>query len=500
MSASSPGAWTGIDQSHATEQHVPPPVEVISNGKPVEPKSTAPRKHRRTSLRARVALLVAAAVGVAVALASLAAYFTVRHELRSHLDSNLTARAQGAAQTPVIAGLADNPEQKGLVTQVLSGIASDVKLAIINSTGQIASQAGIPKPGPSEYAVAQGLSSSSIRSITAHGTPYRVVTVSIRQGVALVLAESMSDTNDELNRMALVMLIVGVGGIVVAAVAGLGIAREGLRPVERLTAATEHIARTEDLTPIPVRGTDELARLTSSFNAMLGALGQSRERQRQLVADAGHELRTPLTSLRTNFDLLAQTTTETGSALSSQDRTELLADVRAQLEELSALVGDLVELARTDQAPSAIEPIDLSAVLDHALQRVRRRAPGITFDVASSPWNLTGDTNSLERAVTNLLDNAAKWSPPGGTVSVWLHDGILQVADQGPGIAEEDMPHVFERFYRATDARGLPGSGLGLSIVRQAAERHGGFVNVGRATSGGALLTMGVPGQPDTPH
>jgi two-component system sensor histidine kinase MprB len=300
--------------------------------------------------------------------------------------------------------------------------------------------------------------------------------------------------------MALVMLTVGIGGIVVAAIAGLGIAREGLKPVERLTAATEHVARTEDLTPIPVRGTDELARLTSSFNEMLAALGQSRERQRQLVADAGHELRTPLTSLRTNFDLLAQTTTDSGSALAPQDREELMADVQAQLEELSSLVGDLVELARTDHAPGAIEPIDLSAVLDHAMQRVRRRAPGVTFNVSSAPWNLVGDATSLERAVTNLLDNAAKWSPPGGTVTVTLFDGILQVGDEGPGIAEEDMPHVFERFYRATDARGLPGSGLGLSIVRQAAERHGGFVDVGRSVSGGALLTMGVPGRTDAPH
>jgi two-component system sensor histidine kinase MprB len=270
--------------------------------------------------------------------------------------------------------------------------------------------------------------------------------------------------------------------------------------VERLTAATEHIARTDDLTPIPVRGTDELARLTSSFNSMLGALGQSRDRQRQLIADAGHELRTPLTSLRTNFDLLAQSTTDAGSALAPQDRVELMADVRAQLEELSALVGDLVELARSDNAPGAIEPLDLAAVLDHALQRARRRAPGLTFDVTAEPWEVMGDATSLERAVMNLLDNAAKWSPPNGTVTVSLHDGILQVGDQGPGIAEADMPHIFERFYRATDARGLPGSGLGLSIVRQAAERHGGFVNVSRSVSGGALLTMGVPGQGYAQH
>ncbi len=453
---------------------------------------------RRTSLRARVALLVAVAVGLAVALASLAAYFTVQYELHSHLDSSLTARAQGAAQTPIISSLAQSGAgQRDLVTQVLSGIASDVKLAMVDSSSVIVKQSGMPRVGAPEYAVAIGLEDSSIRTISANGTPYRVVAVPVGQGNALVLAQSLTDTNNELNRMALVMFIVGVGGIVVATVAGLGIAREGLRPVERLTAATEHIARTEDLTPIPVRGTDELARLTSSFNSMLGALAQSRERQRQLVADAGHELRTPLTSLRTNFDLLAQTTTDTGSQLAPQDRDELMADVRAQLEELSALVGDLVELARTEGAPAAPESVDLAAVLDHALQRVRRRAPGVTFEVHMAPWNLFGDASSLERAITNLLDNAAKWSPRGGTVTVTLQDGVLQVGDEGPGISETDVPHVFERFYRATDARGLPGSGLGLAIVRQTAERHGGYVNVGRSPSGGALLTMAVPGRPD---
>jgi two-component system sensor histidine kinase MprB len=463
-----------------------------------QPARAEPLK-RRTSLRTRVALLVAVAVGLAVALASLAAYFTVRHELRSHLDQNLVQRANAAAQTQIFA---DPTELQRVPQSFLTSIfsfASDIRFEVLSQNVVISSD---PKPplGAPELAVVNGLSDSSLRTASSDGTPFRVAAVQIRQsGLTLVLAQSLTDTNNELNRMALVMFIVGVGGIVVAAVAGLGIAREGLRPVERLTAATEHIARTEDLTPIPVRGTDELARLTSSFNTMLGALAQSRERQRQLVADAGHELRTPLTSLRTNFDLLAQTTTDTGSKLAPQDREELMADVRAQLAELSSLVGDLVELARTEGAPAAPEPVDLSDVLDHALQRVRRRAPTVTFQVNSAPWNLLGDATSLERAVTNLLDNAAKWSPPGGTVTVTLYDGVLQVGDEGPGIAEADMPHVFERFYRATDARGLPGSGLGLAIVRQTAERHGGYVNVGRTDSGGALLTMAVPGRPDAP-
>jgi len=503
VSSPSQGAWSGVEQTHAAEYRAEPPLDMIASEQPppVEPKPK--RQQRRASLRTRVALLVAAAVGVAVALASLAAYVTVRHELRSHLDERLVQRATSASQTELFTDPSELARFSNSALGSIFSFASDVRVEVLapqTVQGFLVKGAPAPPIGTPEIDVANGVDRLSLRTATAQGTHFRVVAVQISPGVALVLAQSMTDTNNELSKMALVMLIVGIGGILVAGIAGLGVAREGLRPVERLTAATEHIARTEDLTPIPVRGTDELARLTSSFNEMLAALGQSRERQRQLVADAGHELRTPLTSLRTNFDLLAQASTDTGSALAPQDRAELMADVRAQLEELSALVGDLVELARTDNAVGVIEPLDLSAALDHALQRVRRRAPNVTFTVNSSPWNVLGDATSLERAVTNLLDNAAKWSPPGGTVTVTLYDGILQVADEGPGIAEEDVPHIFDRFYRATDARGLPGSGLGLSIVRQAAERHGGFVSVGRSRSGGALLTMGVPGHPDAPH
>lgn len=501
MSSPSPGAWTGVHETHAVEQRAEP-VEVISTEKPRPEKP--PKKERRTSLRARVALLVAAAVGIAVALASVAAYFTVRHELRSRLDTNLATRAVSAAHSGLPGYIAAAARENDSIPSALFALGADVRVGMIDGDGR---QINVSLPpsliGTSETQVASGQRDSSLRTEHARGMTFRVVAVPIAPpdgGGALIVAQSLTDTNNELSKMALVMLTVGIGGIVVAAIAGLGIAREGLRPVERLTAATEHIARTDDLTPIPVRGTDELARLTSSFNAMLGALAQSRDRQRQLIADAGHELRTPLTSLRTNFDLLAQSTTDTGSALAPQDRAELMADVRAQLEELSSLVGDLVELARSDNTPGAIEPLDLAAVLDHAMQRAYRRAPGLTFDVTAEPWDVMGDATSLERAIMNLLDNAAKWSPPGGTVTVTLHDGILQVGDEGPGIAEADMPHVFERFYRATDARGLPGSGLGLSIVRQAAERHGGFVSVGRSRSGGALLTMGVPGQRYAQH
>lgn len=249
-------------------------------------------------------------------------------------------------------------------------------------------------------------------------------------------------------------------------------ARNGLRPVRRLTTAVEEIARTEKLDPLPIEGDDEIARLAAAFNQMLTSLAASRDRQRRLVADAGHELRTPLTSLRTNLDLLSQA--DSAGGLPPEARAELLSDVRAQIEELTTLIGDLVELARDEPLTHVVESVDLSEVLDRALVRVRRRAPGVAFDSRAAPWWVVGEQAGIERAVTNLLDNAAKWSPEGGTVHVCLADGVLTVDDEGSGIAPHDLPHVFDRFYRSEESRSMPGSGLGLSIVRQVAERHAG--------------------------
>jgi two-component system sensor histidine kinase MprB len=285
--------------------------------------------------------------------------------------------------------------------------------------------------------------------------------------------------------------------MITAGLAGWAVARNGLRPVRRLTTAVEDIARTQRLDPIPIEGSDEVARLAQSFNEMLHALSASQHRQRQLVADAGHELRTPLTSLRTNLDLLVQADASTG--LSPASRAELLDDVRAQIGEMTTLVGDLVELARDEPVTRGVEPVELTAVLGQAVARVRRRAD-VEFVVRTSPWWVTGDADALERAITNLLDNAAKWSPEGGVVTVTLDKGTLAVADQGPGISAEDLPHVFERFYRSAESRGMPGSGLGLSIVSSVAQRHGGTAEAGSAPGGGAQIRLTIPGQPAPPE
>ncbi len=352
--------------------------------------------------------------------------------------------------------------------------------------------------GVQELAVARGEAASSLRTVDTDGGPYRVAAVPANQdGVALVLAQSLQSNQFTLDKLGYVLLIFGLAGVVAAALAGFAVARNGLRPVRRLTDAAEEIARTERLDPIVVEGNDEIARLASSFNAMLAALSASRDRQRRLVADAGHELRTPLTSLRTNLDLLVQADARGG--LSAVARAELMDDISFQIQELTTLIGDLTELARDDHAPVTPEPVDLAEMTARAVDRVRRRASSLHFDVVLEPWWVTGESAALERAVTNLLDNAAKWSPPLGVVTVRLAGGRLLVSDQGHGIPDDDLPHVFDRFYRSPESRTMPGSGLGLAIVRQVAERHGGSVRAGRGEDGGAAFWFTLPGGSEAP-
>ncbi|WP_158895119.1 sensor histidine kinase [Amycolatopsis anabasis] len=449
---------------------------------------------RRFSLRSRVTLLAAACVAGVVALVSLGAYLTVKDNLYQQLDETLTARANAAVQSPQVQAQLRQFPGAFLTT-------SDLQIGVLAANNRMVyPDVGHPPPwGPLELAVAQGTSSGSLR--TDGKTDTRVIALPYDGDQAMVLALPLGPTKQTLNELAVVLLLIGGGGILVAAAAGTAVARGGLRPVERLTSATERVARTGDLRPIPVSGDDELARLTQSFNTMLGTVAESQERQRRLVADAGHELRTPLTSLRTNLELLLSASRSDAPSLSEQDRADIEADIKAQLDELTQLIGDLVELARQDEPRAEYERVELIEVVERALDRARRRAGEIEFDVSLQPWVLTGDSNALERAVLNLLDNAVKFSPDGSTVRVRMYplgDGttVIEVADSGPGIAEEDLPRVFDRFYRSSEARTLPGSGLGLAIVKQAAERHGGAAYAGRAPGGGALMTIRLPGAP----
>ena len=436
----------------------------------------------RASLAMRVALLTTAAVAVTLAAVSALVFVTVRAEFESSLDESMLRRANAA----VSAGYTPSAEELDV---------AGIKIFVVRG-GQVFSRRGEDATLPlnnHEIEVSIGQAESSRRTTTIDGEPYRVVAVQGGEGSALVLAQPMESVQMALERLKIILLLASAAGVVVAGGAGWVVATNGLRPVRRLTAATERVARTSELSPIKVTGHDELARLTTSFNQMLLALDASQHRQRQLVADAGHELRTPLTSLRTNIELLGQAAENPDRQLTADQRTEIMDDVRAQLQELTTLVGDLVELARDEPMARDPEPLDLADTVASALDRVRPRAPGVTFDVTTESWPVIGEPPLLERAVTNLLDNAAKWSPENGTVTVRLDDGVLTVIDEGPGIADEDLPHVFDRFYRSSEARTLPGSGLGLSIVRRAAERHGGTVTAESPDDGGSVFTMTVP-------
>jgi two-component system sensor histidine kinase MprB len=464
-----------------------------------------PRPHRgrqRMSLRTRVTMLTAACVAGAVALVSLGAFVTVRNNLYSQAQNDLTEKVIGVANEP----FEGHGINGGMAISLSPFQFSDTKFDLVDSQGRTRvsihpESMRLPHDliGEPERAVAAGTSPLSVRN----EGDYVVVAVPFPKvaGSALVAGEPLTADQNILKSLSLVLILISAAGILVAAVAGTAVARGGLRPVLRLTEATERVATTGDLRPIPVTGDDELARLTHSFNVMLGALAESQEQQRRLVADAGHELRTPLTSLRTNLELLIEARKPNAPRLSEVDEAELYADVRGQLDELTTLIGDLVELARQDAPAIVQEPVELVDVVERALDRARRRSTDVTFDVGLEPWTLLGDASALERAVLNLLDNAVKFSPSGGVVRVTLRslgDGtaVIEVADQGPGIGDEDLPRVFDRFYRSEEARTLPGSGLGLSIVMQAAQRHGGMAYAGRVPDGGALMAIRLPGRP----
>jgi two-component system sensor histidine kinase MprB len=317
-----------------------------------------------------------------------------------------------------------------------------------------------------------------------------VLTIPGDSGFAVQIARPLTEVDASLERIRLFLIVIALAGMAIAAVLGLAVSRAALAPVRRLTAATERVTATGDLSErIEAGGEDELSRLAASFNTMLAALEESTRAQRQLVADASHELRTPLTSLRTNIEVLASE-----KELGPEERERLLRDVVEQTAEMTSLIAELIELARVGRPPAAPEDVRLDLLAADAVDRAARDRPAVKFSPDLRESTVHGEAASIERAIANLLDNAAKWSPPGGEVEVRVRDGELTVRDHGPGIAEEDLPYVFDRFYRATSARGMPGSGLGLAIVRQVAEAHGGTVTADRAEGGGTRISLRLNG------
>jgi two-component system sensor histidine kinase MprB len=449
-------------------------------------------------LKRRVGLAAGAAVGVAVLIAVIVSYLVVRGQLLDQVNSALNAQmlAVQHGELQLGASLPGIPPSAGGSAQYFQIIAAD---GSVLPGGNIS----LPISSQAKSVVTSGTGAYTTE-VNASGTHWRVLTfpVTFRVGLgqtmpgAVQLARPLNGTDHILGNLRLILFLLCLGGIALAAALGRLAARRVLAPLSEVAQAASYISETDDLTKrITVHADDEVGQLATRFNTMIehlegsrSALDESVRAQRQLVADASHELRTPVTSLRTNIEVLLA-----GGELSEEDRRRLLTDVVEQSEELSALVSDLIDLARGDEPHGQTEDFRLDRVVEESLARARRNAPGLHFEARLQPVSLEGVPERLERAVNNLLDNAARHSPRGGTVELDVDPTGVRVRDHGPGVGEEDLPHVFDRFYRGANVRGQQGSGLGLSIVRQVTEQHGGSVSAANAPDGGAVFTMRLP-------
>jgi two-component system sensor histidine kinase MprB len=445
------------------------------------------------SFRGRLALLTSFAVAVTSVAGAGAVYLIVRDRLHDAVTGQLRTRAGIHAAR----GFANITQLRPLEGPRIPEPTTLPRLISADGRVLAARYPRLSYPLTAEArAVAAGSRRSSLSDLHFGAQHLKVLTVPAGRGRALQLAQSLESVDDTVDTLAVVLASAAGAVVLIALLAGQLVATGALRPVRRLKRMAEEIASTGDLAQrIEVRGHDELASLAASFNTMLArlaamveALERARRSQRQLVADASHELRTPLTTLRANVELLAL-----GENAAVGSREDLVSDILGELDGLTALVGDLIDLAREDQREPERTPVRLDEIVEDALARVRHHYPAVDFDVRLEPTMVLGSDEALSRAVANLLDNAGKWSPDGGLVEVILRDGALQVRDHGLGIEDADLPHVFERFYRGVGARVRPGSGLGLAIVAQVVSAHGGEVRAERAPGGGALLTAGFP-------
>jgi two-component system sensor histidine kinase MprB len=439
------------------------------------------------TFRMRLALATALAMALTVIAVTLIGSVVIPKEIDDQIDQRLLAelpQLRAHSGTVATRGTVPLPPQQHFGTGPF--------IQYVTSSGQVLRPVNerdlIPVSAMSR-AIAQGKGGMQLTEMTVRGSHLRVLTAHIGPGLAVQNALPLNQTDTTLRQVRLFFLLVAVGGTIVAAVLGALIARAALVPVRRLTRAVEDVTATRDLSRrIEVGNRDELGRLAAGFNTMLGALEVSVAAQRQLVADASHEMRTPLTSLRTNLEVLAR-----ADALDPEARGQLIADLIGQIEDVTRLVGDIVQLARDQEQKMDIEDIRLDLLVEGAIARVTRNHPTVRFEPLLNETITSGGPQRIDRAVTNLLDNAAKWSPVDGVVEVVVADGGVTVRDHGPGIAPSDLPHIFDRFYRSPQARGTPGTGLGLAIVRQVAEMHGGTVSAENAPGGGARFTLSFP-------
>jgi two-component system, OmpR family, sensor histidine kinase MprB len=448
------------------------------------------------SLRRRISYVAAATTAVAIVLAALVCYWVVRNQLRGQVDDALRAQATAVErvglraldqQLPGIPPNMGGPAQYWQIVTADNQRGGDYNLPIDSQVRDVAAGNQVT------YLKDVQVGASHLRELIM---PVEVTVGLQPESAAVQLARPLNGIDHVLSRLRLILFVLCAGGVALAAVLGKLAARQVLAPLAEVAQTAEHISETEDLTSrIHVHADDEVGQLATRFNAMIERLQGSREElddsvraQRQLVADASHELRTPITSLRTNIEVLLA-----GGQLSEEDRQRLLADVVEQSEELSALIGDLIELARGDLPHDMVEDVRLDRILEESISRARRDHPEVAFEASLQPVTVEGVPERLGRAVNNLLDNAARHSPPHGVVEVTVNADGLRVRDHGTGVDDADLPYVFDRFYRGKNSRGRQGSGLGLAIVRQVAVQLGGSVNVSNAPDGGAIFSLHLP-------
>jgi two-component system sensor histidine kinase MprB len=447
----------------------------------------ADEQWRDLPLRTRLTTTAAVVATLTIVAVISVAYVTVRHELRVQIDTQLRHQATEYQEQ------AQFQQQRGFPVIRLQPVVGETAayIQVVRADGVRASVSGDALPiSKVEVRYASTAARGSFRDAEVSGKSVRILTTQLLQGFSLEIGLPLRDVNRQLHVLALAFVGLALGGLAMTVLATWGAVRRIMRPVRSLTDTAVQIAETQDLTlRIASYGHDELGRLADSFNTMLDALERSLGQQRQLVMDASHELRTPLASLRTNVEVLRDV-----ERLTPRQREELIAGVVSQLDELTGLVADVVELARGEAAPSHHEDLAFDELVENAVERAQRHWPGVEFRLRMLPLRVRGVAARLDRAVANLLDNAGKFSPPGSVVDVVLdRSGALSVSDRGPGIDEAALPYVFDRFYRSDEARALPGSGLGLAIAKQVVEGHGGSISVANRPDGGAIATIQLP-------
>jgi len=449
---------------------------------------------RRASIRGRLTLIATAAViAVAVAVGALA-WLALRQTLIAQVDRELQMMTHGPIRDLGPAAAATIPETpldapQELRTQIRFG---DTTVTVPAGT--------TPLPwSTADDAIADGTRPEANYTADTSQGRFRVLTFRGEHGQTIQLARSLAGADATLQRFGVLIATLAAGAAAAAALAGRLVARAGLRPVDRLTAAATRVAETRDLSkPIPVEGHDEIAQLGQAFNHMLTRLDQAQQQQRELIEDAAHELRTPMSSMRTNVELLIHA----GAMLDDDDRTSLLGDLNRQSVELSELVTNLVDLARSRTVDEPSTRMDLIDVASAAISLAEAHFPRTTFLLrAPAPATVTVRPAALQRALVNLLDNAAKFGTAGQAVE--LHVGVrgagpdqiaeISVLDRCPTIPALQRERIFQRFHRLDSSRSVPGSGLGLAIVQQTVSAHGGTVTVTARPGGGNVFRLCIP-------